>query len=129
MGGSSGSRADASSPAVSTEGFDPGRKWTPGPWGVEHFGGSIYVGRLRVGEGRSGFEDILYATDCKDYTVSAIVRELANARLIAAAPDLYSALEPFTRGKPRGSLMDMYGHLSRLDFEVAVAAIAKARGQ
>lgn len=109
----------------------PRAAWTPGPWGVEHFGGSIYVGPLRVGEGRSGFEDILYATDCKDYTVRAVARELAKAHLIAAAPEMYEALA--TCLEARKLIAEGGDYESIPDFEEwlerATTALAKARGE
>jgi hypothetical protein len=72
--------------------------FTPGPWGIEQLGDYIYIGQLRVGDGRSGFERILYYNDCAEYTAEALARSLANARLIAAAPELYAAAERVLRG-------------------------------
>ena len=60
-------------------------KWTPGPWfdgGMDHHGQSIV---------RQEFIEIC---TCWHHSVGAIEQEMkANARLIAAAPELYDYLD------------------------------------
>jgi len=50
----------------------------------------------------------------------------ANARLIAAAPDLYAALDSIVSSVSRGTSGDV---CQTYDFEEAKAALAKARGE
>jgi hypothetical protein len=54
----------------------------------------------------------------------------ANARLIAAAPDLLAALEKVTGSlRPLGASMTKIEYYRQMDWEVARAAIAKAKGE
>jgi len=91
-------------------------KHTPGPWKVEHRGYKYIVSKSRDG----------YITRdvCRmDGSTMAAFAQEANARLIAAAPELLEAL------KDALQLLEVYGG----DFEEATrnqarAAIAKAEG-
>ena len=88
--------------------------WPPGPWDVDQYGDVIANG-----------EDVAHV-------VSTIGDHIATARLIAAAPELYQALN---------SLYDSYKELAdsgdsgwwkledQDEGKQALAAIAKARGE
>lgn len=100
-------------------------KWTPGPWAVERnkrtWGWVDVVGpSLGVGG----------PTQATDLTLADEVKRIAEAHLIAAAPDLYAALQ-----STRKRLYDAMTALgSSPDFadagcHEADAALAKARGQ
>jgi hypothetical protein len=88
-------------------------KHTPGPWhiGVRtfHAGRDVY--------GPKG-EPVAVADDA----ITATPEAEANARLIAAAPDLLAALQAIM-GDP-----DAVDHILHLDAVAADAAIAKATG-
>ena len=81
---------------------------TPGPWAIA----GHYIGTLGVNVATVGY---------------ASGAEHANARLIAAAPDLLAALERIANSE------EYHGDAFSCDFEtlqnVARAAIAKATGQ
>lgn len=55
--------------------------------------------------------------------------EVANARLIAAAPDLYEACRLLIEQYDSGPDFTMGGNLTNAPFTLARAAIAKATGQ
>lgn len=83
--------------------------YTPGPWRIEEFRkGSYLVTAQNAGIAREGL-------------VAQHVPGSANARLIAAAPELFEALE---------NLMDFlfHGKKDRQTILRATAALAKARG-
>lgn len=110
--------------------------YTPGPWSAFNYSWcetSIIA---------QGFDhgicslDINHATEESQEADEA--QMAANARLIAAAPDLLEALKPFSRllQKHHDSLPDsqpIYGIGDALicvyDMRMAVAAIAKATGE
>lgn len=62
---------------------------TPGPWGVEQTTVSNWIGRMRA-DG-SKVEYIVAHTDRDSLRDDVLVRNDANARLIAAAPELLDA--------------------------------------
>jgi hypothetical protein len=83
--------------------------YTPGPWRMEEFRkGSYLVTARNAGTAREGI-------------VAQHVPGIANARLIAAAPELYEALE---------NLIDFLFHGKKNCKAIlrAKAALAKARG-
>ena len=91
-------------------------KWTPGPWAVERnkrtWGWVDVVGpSLGVGG----------PTQATDLTLADEVKRIAEAHLIAAAPDMYAALDAIIDGR-------MWS-MSDNKFGAAKAALAKARGQ
>ena len=94
-------------------------KWTPGPWAVERnkrtWGWVDVVGpSLGVGG----------PTQATDLTLADEVKRIAEAHLIAAAPDLYAALEAMT------ARMSLYsGHHDDALTAMGKAALAKARGE
>lgn len=63
---------------------------TPGPWGIEQTDSSNWIGRMR----RDGVkvDEIVTSTDRFNLTPEATARNDANARLIAAAPEMLEAL-------------------------------------
>jgi hypothetical protein len=107
--------------------------WTPGPWTVDHLGkvrSSVDGGKGFIadpGDGR------YYNSIPRDAAIS-----LANARLIAAAPDLAEALESFAAladeiermATENGSSPDAWAKsVEWEDLCKARAALAKARGE
>ena len=63
---------------------------TPGPWCIEHTATTLWLGVVRPNSHK--VDDIVCSFDIEGYTDEYIERQYANARLIAAAPDLLSAL-------------------------------------
>ena len=94
-------------------------KWTPGPWRV---GNRFTLSGVYAANG-----DLVANTHgaTRNYDVEALVeRQGANAHLIAAAPDLYAALEAMT------ARMSLYsGHHDDALTAMGKAALAKARGE
>ena len=91
-------------------------KWTKGPWPIKPTGDfkRIVIGDGLV-DGPGGYEVAeVYSDDCdRD-------EAMANAHLIAAAPDLYAALEMAQLWLSVDGRFDMQG---------INAALAKARGE
>ena len=87
-------------------------KFTPGPWEMAY---QDQHGQLIV-RGKH-----IEVATCWHHSVGAIEKEMhANAHLIAAAPELYEALE---------YVMTAHGEQLSDAFEKAQAALAKARGE
>ena len=106
----------------------PRSDFTPGPW--HYCGGSIYMRRDVEGYGESCVANM----DRENPETSPVERD-ANARLIASAPSLFSALEGLQREVSsllavlgEDEIEDSYAELSAAD-EVALSAIAQARGE
>jgi len=95
-------------------------KHTPGPWFVQKGFGTIYA----LSGGTSGITTAI-ASPLPHQVDGGEAEALANARLIAAAPELLSALEEILNyvGGADSALDDEYV------MERANAAIAKARGE
>ena len=96
-------------------------KWTPGPWAVERnkrtWGWVDVVGpSLGVGG----------PTQATDLTLADEVKRIAEAHLIAAAPDLYAALE-----KALNFITNTESEMGETlpCGDAARAALAKARGE
>ena len=92
-------------------------KWTKGPWAVERnkrtWGWVDVVGpSLGVGG----------PTQATDLTLADEVKRIAEAHLIAAAPDLYAALDGLLGLLDAGSLYEPQAYAAR-------TALAKARGE
>lgn len=116
-------------------------KWTPGPWEVaqDDFDDSFYV-RLR--DNPDGIGEYIIAAEIGQPTGDD---GRADARLIAAAPEMADALRPFASFLDALELMSNYpktgethvfeSHvvgrraLTVEDFKAARAALAKARGE
>lgn len=98
-------------------------KWTPGPWRAGHF--SSVVGCPVVAQPDPARNSIIVAgtrgavASESDAFVAEIV---ANAHLIAAAPDLYEALEALLQGG-QPAWVDPPEWIAARD------ALAKARGE
>ena len=85
---------------------------TPGPWKV--VGTEIWAGSRRITTGRGAYDE-------KD----RVVRD-ANARLIAAAPDLLAVLRPIERQMDEDTMFPGPVYLSASEANAIVEAIAKA---
>ena len=97
-------------------------KFTPGPWEV-HF---LEDGGFEIHDRRTQWESIVL---CTRYPAAECKEEFAaNARLIAAAPDLLAALE-HARFAMRAPLDGWKGEVERAALDKAGAAIAKALGE
>lgn len=98
------------------------RNWTPGPWVAQR---NPRFECLEVFSGRSRIADI---NDVSDVTFGPPKNEaIANAHLIAAAPDLYEALEDlWTWVHNWGPEFMDDDEFDRSTYE---AALAKARGE
>ena len=67
-------------------------KHTPGPWhNTEHFSDDKHDGHLIVSDGGCNVANIWHAKHIA--TPDRIAEQDANAKLIAAAPEMYAALE------------------------------------
>ena len=93
-------------------------KHTPGPWGMPDSG----QGRISKVGANGGWDGLIATADCGDYARSRS-DGLANARLIAAAPDLLEALKDMLDGHE--DACTGYGEGAA---DKARAAIAKATG-
>ena len=94
--------------------------FTPGPWEARpHDGGYLAVRRYSPGDGSLVTE---FIAECRG---KPNVPNESNARLIAAAPDLYEAVE--------GLLIAYKGAIPHPQYNVfytgAIAALAKVRGE
>jgi len=102
--------------------------FTPGPWfvGNQH-GFNINTIQDREGDGICNVFGVPMHTHAKELPAlgDKWANGLANARLIAAAPELYEALLPF--GEPH-AMGDNYVSFAPRLIEAARAALAKARG-
>lgn len=103
-------------------------RFTPGPWrNMEDF--LCYVqteAGLPVAVTHP--HDIVHREAVADGVDCPEIDEcIANGVLIASAPDLYAALEPFANAMltPTGQVIG----LMREDFERAIAALRRARGE
>lgn len=93
------------------------RKWTPGPWFAVRNNAYWEINPAR----KYGDDDIPYTVGnvCASDPSDTKGRQEPNAHLIAAAPDLYDALE---------AARDVLEALN-IDTAAANAALAKARGE
>ena len=95
-------------------------KHTPGPWkvcqGQTHEWTSVFA------------ENGTFVTNTNHSRARSDGEASANARLIAAAPDLLAALELIANGCEVSSLGDVYPSIILDPRDIARAAIAKATG-
>ncbi len=89
-------------------------RWTPGPWQNDH-GLRVYA------ETPAGFA-LIASTKHTDASSG-------DAALIAAAPDLYAALEKCKRVLSDLPSTNQGGTRTRAAYDAARAALAKARGE
>ena len=103
---------------------------TPGPWAWETPMGENCPWIVQAGKEAFEWEPIATLGDCLEDGPSrrskAFRRIQADARLIAAAPDLLEALEAIATLRPAG---DCKNRLIVQMERIALTAIAKARGQ
>ena len=99
-------------------------KHTPGPWEARK-GAGWYVARPRYGEATLavGMDGVTLVTSPSETPWNDDVESEANARLIAAAPELLEACEEFVRKCECGEA------LSSRSYAQMIAAIAKAKGE
>lgn len=102
---------------------------TPGPWDLPNAAarhGSVLVSARRG----DSWDGMIATCDAGDYARSA-AEGLANARLIAAAPDLLASLSELTEVLPGLISQLPYGAPMSLSemHDRALAAIAKAQGR
>lgn len=92
-------------------------KFTKGPWAIEYDNADEYGGNQWYNVGP--------AKVVISYAISATEREEwdANAHLIAAAPEMYEALESALR------LLNVAGLSDRIGYAEGINALAKARGE
>ncbi len=89
-------------------------KWTPGPWRYDRTNGSPTTGEHMIAGAKPGY--LAEVRDCGSGDVRA------NTHLIAAAPDLYAALDGLLGLLDAGSLYEPQAYAAR-------TALAKARGE
>ncbi|MGI4744925.1 MAG: hypothetical protein ACRYGI_11520 [Janthinobacterium lividum] len=96
---------------------------TAGPWGVESTSDTLWVGPLRP-DGEKVDAVVVGLSYDRELTHAAKVRQQANARLIATAPDLLEALQNIVTRL--GATKENDGHKD-IWFD-AFTAIARATG-
>ena len=97
-------------------------KWTPGPWRYDRTNGSPTTGEHMIAGAKPGY--LAEVRDCGSGDVRA------NAHLIAAAPDLYAALDNLeTAATGAGVPHQQERKLLHECITAARAALAKARGE
>ena len=103
-------------------------KFTPGPWRYDRTNGSPTTGEHMIAGAKPGY--LAEVRDCGSGDVRA------NAHLIAAAPDLYAALEYYADTFCEGFCNDLPQagtYIPEMDTDCsgckARAALAKARGE
>jgi hypothetical protein len=107
-------------------------KHTPGPWSVV-YSEQGYPQQIDAQNGSDGPGGITSITRWAAISFPSSTEGLANARLIAAAPDLLNALEglekEFRRIYPIYYSSEHWCHEINAPLKVARAAIAKATGE
>jgi hypothetical protein len=97
-------------------------KHTPGPWHTFRQGTKHFVSQATDEDFRFAIAVVYESTYHPEGALALRQEATANARLIAAAPDLLAALQAIM-GDP-----DAVDHILHLDAVAADAAIAKATG-
>lgn len=113
--------------------FEQTASFTPGPWQIDttgNIGNAIKAqSGKRTYEGDDGFRAVALFMDCCSSELAATQEEnrLANARLIAAAPEMLAALE---RAREAVSAIVLSTHSVSFDADLRAidAAIAAAKG-
>jgi hypothetical protein len=107
---------------------------TPGPWELWTFGETC---QTSIGEKSGGVSvcEVTMSDGEGRQTKESTDRGCANARIIAAAPELLAALEAavayLEANRPQGKIRDIFSALNHYENDVmkpARAAIAKATG-
>ena len=112
-------------------------KFTPGPWAVvtNHPTNAVVRINAKCEDWHSDELAALYGPQEGEKDENEVwplgETRMANAHLIAAAPDLYAALEGLAIAYK--ALSEMTGHTFHQDdcsrYQIAIAALAKARGE
>lgn len=98
-------------------------KFTKGEWYVEkHDNGAVFVSSIYAGRG--DICDLYHKQSRDDNDLFVKDNAEANAYLIAAAPDLYEALEFMEINQPFQGTGEWFQFMDRMKL-----ALAKARGQ
>jgi hypothetical protein len=99
-------------------------KHTPGPWIVhDHAPASVWAGDEHVATCNWWIDPAAIQEGEPDYRVKSATKREANARLIAAAPDMLEAMKNLL------DLFDPYGPEAQRAAKQARAVIAKAEGR
>ena len=105
-------------------------KHTPGPWIIESSSSERWSQIIRPKvDGRWPYDNVAYIQEMYDEQCTKKGAHIANAKLIAAAPDLLEALQAYleafeNHGITNTTNLDSTGHIA----ELAYAAIDKAIG-
>jgi len=98
-----------------------GEKFTPGPW---EFDGMAYIFKTPIGDGEMVAQIRGWGWLQKKGEEAGIAEQNANARLIAAAPDMYEALKIWQAANALGDNQLLVDARIKRDI-----AIAKAEGR
>lgn len=79
-------------------------KFTPGPWAVQLMHQILWLGTPK--ENGQLDELILHINQDESYKTEKKERNLANAKLIAAAPELYEAIKNYINAVEAGEVTD-----------------------
>ena len=120
----SDSAEPAARPSAPPEGAEAAGKHTPGPW---------YIDEAGICSADEMVAQVCYADDYfgvaeEDIPAAAHARLLANAHLIAAAPEMYEALKQLLAFGRREWALDLEAEMEGV-ISVADAAIARAEGR
>ena len=96
-------------------------KHTPGPWVATHANGNDFIVK-------SGDIEVVAGCGCYGSPYMRGSNPDADARLIAAAPDLLAALQALVYGELKLPMVSERKQREQLQ-EMALAAIAKATGE
>ena len=101
-------------------------KWTKGSWGIETYAGSQWIGPMRKsGDGKIA-HIVVAMEDHAEFKPSSKSASIANAHLIAAAPELYEWLEFILRDE---AMVHYFSLTYPEAFKGAKAALSKALGE
>ena len=100
------------------------KSWTPGPWNVFPVKDGEFPG---IEAEEQGFSVVVWGDEEDGAGIKGENHEnmMANAYLIAAAPELYEALEAILKWTDAPSGENRF----KPDYEKAIAALSKARGE
>lgn len=84
--------ADETNHGPCAQGIAAMSKHTPGPWGIERTYDTNWIGFMRPHDPKK-VQLIVCTTSRESLTDEALARNDANARLIAAAPEMFEALD------------------------------------
>ena len=106
-------------------------KWTPGPWVAYENAEDkcFYVAQQDGAPYTPDYSDVC-GLECRTWSGERTIVQQANAHLIAAAPELYAALEDAVfRIRSTLILLECDDEFIARETEKARAALAKARGE